>query len=81
MAETIFYIFGSVFFGIMSVTLFIWLLYWLKILKNLSKISLEVKEKVESFSSFIKIFINLFEKLVNVYKKHGRRKRDKEEVG
>ncbi|MBU4129133.1 hypothetical protein KJ636_01470 [Patescibacteria group bacterium] len=81
MAETIFYIFGSVFFAVAIIAVCVWLLYWLKILKNLSKISFEVKEKVENLSSFIKIFINLFEKLVNAYKKHGRRKKDKDELG
>lgn len=79
MPETIFYILGSIFFGMAIVAICIWLFYFLKIFKNLSKISSEIKEKVENFSNFIKIFISLFEKLIAAYKKHGRRKGDKEE--
>jgi len=56
-----------------------WLCYWLKILRNLSKISAEIKEKVESLSLFIGSLTTLIEKLVAAYKKkkYGGRKREK----
>lgn len=81
MEKTFFYVLGSIFFGAAAIAVVILVFYCLKILKTLSKTSSEIKEKVENFSSCVKIFTNIFEKLITTFKKYDRRKSDKEKLG
>jgi len=67
--ETIFYILGSIFFLAAIVIICVFGAYWLKIFRNLSKISIEIKEKVKNVSMFINGLTTLVEKLVTVRKK------------
>jgi len=69
MVETIFYILGSIFFLTAIIVVAIWGVYWLKIFRNLSKVSIEIKEKVKNVSMFINGLTTLVEKLVTVRKK------------
>jgi len=80
MVETIFYILGSIFFLTAIIVVAIWGVYWLKIFRNLSKVSVEIKEKVKNVSMFISGLATLAEKLATVRKKkkYGERKREKE---
>jgi len=81
-AEDIFYIIASVFFGI-SIVLFCWLgFYWIRILRNFSKITSDlqrmnsmIKEKIEGLDALLSGLLTVIEKLAKIFsqKKKGQK--------
>lgn len=83
--QTIFYILGSVFFGLAIVFLYSLGYFWFRILRDFSEMSSDLrdavntlKEKVEGLASFFSAGIALVEKLVEAYQK--KKKVGKKEV-
>jgi len=80
--EDIFYTIASIFFGI-SIVLFCWLgFYWVKILRNLSKITSDlqkvnsmIREKIEGLETILATLLTLIEKFAKIFsrKKKGQK--------
>jgi len=82
-AETVFYITGSIFFTLSIALLAIFIIYMLKILQAIVAIETEVKDavtevkvKIASFSVGLAGAIALFEKFVDFKNKRSEKKQD-----
>ncbi|PIU42878.1 MAG: hypothetical protein CO034_01355 [Parcubacteria group bacterium CG_4_9_14_0_2_um_filter_35_11] len=75
-AQDIFFIIASIFLGLATILLFVVFFYWIKILKDLAKLSSDFKEvgktfkeKMEWISGVLAGIITFIEKITEVYLK------------
>lgn len=86
LAEDIFYVFAAFFFGVITILICIISFYWIRILRDISKVistlketGSALKEKIEGISGILIGITSLIEKIAKGYykKKKGKKRESK----